>query len=225
MMVSPLPRELHDAVSMDAWERGVHVLQGNRLGPTDFEHVRRLLELMSPPESACVLDIGSGFGEPARLMQSMRHDLRFVLLNDSAVQLSKAPVGECFAQVLADMHSIPLPDAFFDGAMALYSLCHSDLPAALAEVARVVKPGGFLFVYDYERKSGDNQLMERHLRAHAHSASAMVQACLAAGWVPEFRLSVEDGDDSLFRDLMSNNDLYDAIFSHLTPVIWRMLRR
>lgn len=223
MIPHPLPRDLHDAMSAETWRRGIRVLQGNRLGLTDQDHVAKLLELMAPPATSCVLDFGCGFGEVAKIMHAMRPDLSFCLLNDSAVQLSHSPVGKSYSHVCADFHSTGLPSSFFDGAMALYALCHADLLIALAELARVVKCNGFLFVYDYERISGDNSLMARHLRAHAYPAQDMMIACHDAGWLPQWK-RVAQGDDSLFRGLMNDDHVYDAIFNDLMPVIWRMVR-
>lgn len=223
MMPAPLSRDLHDVISAETWRLGVRILQGNRLGRTDEEHVAKLLELMSPPVDARILDVGCGFGEVARIMHLMRPDLRFGLLNDSAVQLAMAPVGEPYVHICADLHRTGSPGAFFDGAMALYSLCHADLLIALAEIARVVRPGGFLFVYDYDRTGGDNDLMERHLRAVAHRADETAAACYMTGWLPQWRHSAR-GDDSLFRGLMNDDETYDAIFNDLEPVIWRAVR-
>jgi SAM-dependent methyltransferase len=44
-----------------------------------------------------------------------------------------------------DARRLPLPDAAYDGAISSYAIDHlrrSDVPAALSEVARVLKPGG-----------------------------------------------------------------------------------
>ena len=49
----------------------------------------------------------------------------------------------------ADYHTLPLPDASLDGVFYLESLCHSTRPeAALAEAARVLKPGGRIVLTD-----------------------------------------------------------------------------
>lgn len=220
---APIPRDMHNAVSLDVWNRGIRILQGNRLGQNDEDHVAKLLELMSPDTGDCILDIGCGFGEVARLMHSMRPDLRFGLLNDSSVQLSKCPVGHAFASICADFHRTGLLSGFFDGAMALYSLCHADLPVALAEAARVVKKDGFLFVYDYVRIGGDNVLMERCLHAHAHPIDKVIEAAADAGWHMHW-ICRTGGDDTLFRELMGDDDTYDAIFNDLEPVVFRMVR-
>lgn len=213
-----------DAVSDVAWESGLRVLQGHRLGTTDELHVGELLRLMAPPMGAVVADLGCGFGEVARLMRMARPDLAFVLVNRNAKQLARVSYDVGLSTVLADVHDLPLGDGFCDGAMLLYALCHLDAPRALAEAARIVRPGGFLFVFDYERLGGDDALMSRVLCARAHSNRTMQAWAREAGWRWAGQHS-PSGDDATFRALFSDGAEYDAIFNHLRPVVWRFTRR
>ena len=112
------------------------------------EHVAFLLRAMAPPLNARVLDVGCGVGEVAWLMKAARPDLDFTLLNISPAQLSMCPAE--FDQVCASGENIPLADASFDAAMALYSVGNMDKDAALAEMRRVVRSGGVIFVADIE---------------------------------------------------------------------------
>lgn len=216
------PAEMEPA-NRFALEAGLYVLQGNRLAPTERGHVEALLDMMVPEHGACVLDIGCGFGQVSRIMRELRPDLAFVMLNRDAFQLAQAPAGEGFSPVLGDMHAIPLPAASVDGAMALYAFCHADLVVALREASRVVRPGGWLFIYDYERTGGDNRLMEHYLGARAHRADDFLALARATGWEVEFMQRV-GGDDSLFRRLVANEQVYRSIFSDLSPVVWRLRR-
>lgn len=200
---------------------GVKVLQGYRFAPTDEEHVAALLAYMAPPDGAVILDAGCGFGEVARLMHAERPDLDFILLNQNALQLSYAPVE--FARKLGDFHHTSLPDQSVAGVMFLYSLCHGDPVGALTEAARVTKPGGFLFVYDYERTGGDNDLYQTRLLSSAIPRGAMDGIAAAAGWQIVMHANPE-GDDALFRSLYGNDEEYDAIFRDLTPVVWKAIR-
>lgn len=215
---------LLDAPSEAAHASGFRVLQGHRFAATDAGHVSALLGYMAPPHGATVLDIGCGFGEVARLMREERPDLAFVLLNRNAVQIRYAPRGEGFRAVLADMHALPLADASVDGAMFNYALCHADQPVALAEAARVVRPGGFLFIFDFERMAGDNGLMERTLFARAHTRAEFMAISAAAGWHDAVAINPA-GDDTVMRDLMGDQDAYAAIFGDLRPVIWKLARK
>jgi ubiquinone/menaquinone biosynthesis C-methylase UbiE len=216
-----IPQAALDDASRVCWERGIKVLQGFRCGNgTDRQHIGRLLWAMSPPFGSRWVDIGCGFGEPARLMAEFRPDLHFELVNNNQFQLTKVP--RHLPAYHADMHELPFEDARFDGAMFLYSLCHSDGLAALHEAARVVKPGGKLFVFDYIRKSGDNDLARWHLGANFFTRNEFLTALCLAGWA-HAGWNEPPGSDALFRSTFGDGQqpqLYDQIFSEVTPTIW-----
>ena len=202
------------AASKMCLDRGVRVLQGFRFADTDEAHVSCLLAYMAPPAGAVVADIGCGFGEVARLMQAERPDLDFILINDNEWQLSRCPAR--FPRVLADMHALPIADASVDVAMFCYALCHADAEAALAEAARVTRPGGELFVFDYARVRGSNELMEARLFARAFPELPLA----ATGW-DLTAMEWPQGSDALFRDLYGDDEEYDAIFADLVPTVWK----
>jgi ubiquinone/menaquinone biosynthesis C-methylase UbiE len=220
-----IDQALLDRSSQHALDRGVRLLQGFRLDATDESHIARLLEFMRPARGQHWLDIGSGFGEAARLMQAARPDLRFTLINNSRYQLCHTP-----AQLDArfgDMHALPFDDEEFDGAMFLYSLCHADdFQCVLSEAARVVRPGGALFVFDYLRRhghAGDDALTIRFLQSRFMDFFTMQPTLEASGWsLQKFGQPV--GSDALFRDLVDGDPMYDTIFAELVPVLWRAVR-
>lgn len=211
-----------DGATDQAILMGIKVLQGCRFAATDEGHVSELLRHMAPEHGATILDVGCGFGEVSRLMAMERPDLDFILLNQNEKQLSYAPTDSM--RVLGDMHAIPLADASVDGAMLLYSLCHADFGVALKEAARVTRQGGELFVYDYERVSGDNALFLAHLSAWAIPRPLMEWVAGNAGWTPVMH-ETPDGDDTMFREAFGDDVAYDAIFSELTPCVWKMRRQ
>ena len=214
-----------EAVSPAAHETGLRVLQGYSLAPTDAGHVAVLLGMMAPALGDTVLDAGCGFGEVARLMRLQRPDLAFILLNRVDAQLQHAPTGSGFLPVLGDMHAIPLASGSVDGVMFSWALCHADHPAALAEAARVVKPGGFLFLYELIRTGGDNALFERHLHARAYPVAELLGMCEAAGFALELFLA-PTADDAQMRALFAGDlALHDAIFSDLRPAVWKLVRK
>lgn len=217
-----IPTDVLIAVSQMALRSGLRLLQGYRFADMDQEHVAKLLEFMAPAPDTRWLDIGCGFGEAARLMNTLRHDLKFTLVNNSGFQLDYCPPG--YPKVYADMENIPLTNASFDGCMFLYSLCHANNPGgALREAARLTKPGGELFVFDYERLEGDNFLYSQKLYAHAIRFPTM--RCIAdiAGWDIVAREN-PPGDDTLFRRLYANDEEYTTIFRDLRPVLWKAVR-
>lgn len=204
-------------------DQGVRILQGYRLADTDRTHVAELLDLMDPVRGSLWADIGCGFGEVANLMSQQRPDLGFVLVNSNQFQLNFAP--NCFLQLHADMHDIPLPDACVDGCMFLYSLCHADtFGTALWEAARITRSGGQLFVFDYERVSGDDTLMSNRLFARALPFERIRNIAATAEWDVALHVNPR-GDDALFRRLYDNDREYDEIFQNLLPVVWKAVRR
>ena len=211
-----------EAVSPSFWNAGLRVLQGARFAESDDAHIAVLLEYMNPPSDAVIADIGCGFGEVARIMTAQRPDLNFVLINSSASQLARAPGN--FRIFKCDMHNIPVQSASVDGAMFCYSLCHGDIGPALIEAARITKPGGFLFVYDYVRANGDNALTEAHLFARFYKFAEILTESRLTGWELTM-FACPPANDALFRDAMGDSALYDAIFDDLTPAVWKMVKR
>ena len=106
-----------------------------------------------PPRD--VLEIGFGQGYNLAWLAQRHPGTRFVGVDLTAahVELARARVarsGLSNVQLLeADLHQLPLPDASVDEVFAIEAFCHAiDLPRALAEVARVLRPGGRFVLFD-----------------------------------------------------------------------------
>lgn len=117
------------------------------VNPVDFG--RWTLERLPWRGDERVLDVGCGPGEVLRGMA--RHSDRWGLLVGSdfstgmAAQATGA-AGELPTHFLvADAQANPFPDRFFDVVMARHMLYHvPNIDRAVAEAARVLRPGGFL---------------------------------------------------------------------------------
>lgn len=136
-------------LTIKVMDSGAHVFQIFQHGD-EFDHIVYLLEKFNPPPGR-VLDVGCGVGAVARGMTMIRQDLKFTLLNISASQLELCGSfypHENIEKMLADACDIPLPDACMDSVIACYVLGHLDKDKALAEMRRVLRPGGVLFIVD-----------------------------------------------------------------------------
>ena len=123
----------------------------------------KVWELLGRPKGKLVADIGCGTGRYSFIMT--RKGARVVGLDFSKGMISKGKEKDrerAISWVRADAQSLPLSDASFDGTLMFLVLQH--LPnwrVALAECARVAKPGGRLVVVTTSRDRIRNHLM-RH---------------------------------------------------------------
>ncbi len=91
------------------------------------------------PEGSLLLDVACGTGDLTRLAR--RRGFRVVGADLSLGMLAANRTGAPLLQ--ADCSQLPFADRAFDGLVCGYALRNfSDLPGALAETARVIRPGG-----------------------------------------------------------------------------------
>jgi SAM-dependent methyltransferase len=217
-----IPQDVLTQASRACLQAGVRVLQGYRLAPGDRAHVAELLGYMDPLRGTLWADVGCGFGEVAELMRQLRPDLGFVLINNNRFQLDRAP--NRFLHLCADMQDIPLPDHSVDGCMFLYSLMHADsYGSTLREAARITRPFGALFVFDFERTRGDNKLMQQRMFARALPSLTLTELMEDAGWRVVLHVNPA-GDDALARRLYPDQEEYDLIFDDIRFAVWKAVR-
>ncbi|AZG78713.1 methyltransferase domain-containing protein [Methylocystis rosea] len=121
----------------------------NRLGQiTDALEQQLLFELLGPVAGRTVLDVGCGDGplasELARrgaIVTGLDRDPAMI----AAARRRAAIEGAKLQLVEGKAESLPFPDATFDAVLAVAVLCFvRDAERAVAEMARVLKPGGRL---------------------------------------------------------------------------------
>ncbi len=156
----------------------------------DEDEVERALERLLPPGSiGDLLDIGTGTGRIlARLgphvTRAVGVDLSPEMLNIARLALVEARLSNCRVQ-RADMYKLPMPDGSFD-AVTFHQVLHyaADPPAAIAEAARVLRPGGRMVIADFA-PHGQQSLATDHAHRWLGLADEDVARWLrAAGLAP-----------------------------------------
>jgi ubiquinone/menaquinone biosynthesis C-methylase UbiE len=123
------------------------------------------------PEGGTVLDIGTGPGVLLAELARLRPDLQLTgidLSSDMITAASRnlAPHGARATAHVGDVTHLPLADQSVDLIVSSFSLYHWDNPqAAVPELARVLRPGGQVYIYDFRAAPFDTLIRV----AQAHS--------------------------------------------------------
>jgi len=107
-----------------------------------------LVDSMRLAPGARVLDAGCGTGVAARLAAQAAGPDGIVVALDPAIEMLRAGrAGGLSAVVGGEAQALPFPDGRFDAVLASFVISHvPSYEAALAEMVRVLKPGGTLGV-------------------------------------------------------------------------------
>ncbi|MFB6166593.1 MAG: class I SAM-dependent methyltransferase [Haloarculaceae archaeon] len=113
--------------------------------PTDRAKLAPALTL-AEREVERVLDLAGGTGQGVRAL-----DVRERLVADAAPGMVRRARDRGLDAVQADAAALPFDDASVDAVLVLDALHHlPDQAGALAEAARVLRPGGVLVVLEYD---------------------------------------------------------------------------
>jgi demethylmenaquinone methyltransferase/2-methoxy-6-polyprenyl-1,4-benzoquinol methylase len=108
---------------------------------------RQAVDVLALPAGSRVLDLACGTGDLTKVAARRQH--RVVGADLSWGMLTANRSGAPLAQ--ADGSRLPFPTGAFDGVVCGYALRNfGDLEAALAETARVLRPGGRLSVLEVD---------------------------------------------------------------------------
>lgn len=111
---------------------------------------RTMVEGLRLPNRATVLDVAAGTGSITRLLQDRGHRVTAVDLTREMIRHHPGPW-----RVLARGERLPFADRTFDGLTFGYLLRYVDDPvASMAELARVVRPGGVIGMVEFGLPSG-----------------------------------------------------------------------
>ncbi|MDX6587841.1 MAG: hypothetical protein QOI31_2314 [Solirubrobacterales bacterium] len=144
--------------------------------------VRAALESLPLPDPASCLDAGCGGG--ANLPELARFGT-IVGLEPSDDALAAARARGVGTVVQGTLEEMPFDDSEFDLAAALDVIEHlDDDREGLAELRRVVKPGGFLLITvpAYPRLWGPHDIVNEHRRRYLRRT--LIAAAEATDWTP-----------------------------------------
>jgi SAM-dependent methyltransferase len=116
--------------------------------PLYARYKRRIVELLAPVAGGRYLELGCGTGAHA-VAVAEQFDVAVTGVDRSETTVAEARRRGVMDAVTGDAHRLPFADAGFDGAWADRTFQHLDDPVkALAEIVRVVRPGGTIVVAD-----------------------------------------------------------------------------
>jgi malonyl-CoA O-methyltransferase len=146
-------------------------------------HVRLILEYFGDLAGKRVLDVGCGKGRFARVLQERDARASLVALDLAEAMLRHVPAG--IAVCGGSMTALPFRSESFDCVYATESLEHAvDIEEAVAEMCRVVRPGGRIVIIDKNREQWgrmetpewekwfDRKQLERLLGKHCRKVSS-----------------------------------------------------
>jgi SAM-dependent methyltransferase len=162
------------------------------LRTTDEAPVRRICQLL-PDRPVTGLDTGCGTGRYTRLLRALLPDGSLLAASDVSAamlaQLNAANHGHArgVAPLLAAAEQLPLRAASLDVVTAFNCIHHFDLGRFLTAAARVLKPGGQLFIYTRTPQQNARTIWGRYFpgftehEQRLHSEDALRDAVRRAG--------------------------------------------
>jgi demethylmenaquinone methyltransferase / 2-methoxy-6-polyprenyl-1,4-benzoquinol methylase len=137
------------------------------------------------PPNARVLDLATGTADLALQVAREAPDARIVGVDPSEGMLAvgrhkveRAGLAERIQLELGDAQSLPFPAASFDGVCIAFGIRNvPDRPRALAEMARVTRPGGRIAILELAEPEGG--LLAPLTRFHVHTVVPTLGALLS----------------------------------------------
>jgi SAM-dependent methyltransferase len=115
------------------------------MGPPDVDQLSGLLRL---PTDGWLLDAGGGTG---RASLPLRRHVRGLAVCDISPPMLKRATAKGAASVCAPVECLPFPDRCFARILVVDALHHfRSAPAAVAELVRVLAPGGRLVIEEFD---------------------------------------------------------------------------
>ena len=185
--------ERYFASLADRWDsiRSLHVPEAR------VEHA--IEEALGGEPLGRLIDIGTGTGRMIELLgpranEAIGIDRSYEMLRVARVKLDRAGIaGASLRQ--GDMYALPLADSTADHVILHQVLHYAQTPAsAIAEAARVLRPGGRLLIVDFAAHERE-ELRERDAHARLGFADEAIHGWFAAaGLEPNLTRHLEGGE-------------------------------
>ena len=147
----------YDAVASEYEATFLDELDGK---PQDQVMLRDFIEATTDP----IADLGCGPGQVGRFVRS--HG-RTVVGVDISAEMARLASGRLDGALVSDIRQLPMAGSSLGGVVAFYSLIHlprEELGLALAEIHRVLRPGGRLLFSAHE---GEGHVEQHEFLGHA----------------------------------------------------------
>jgi SAM-dependent methyltransferase len=132
----------------DAWDAHAQewIAWARQPGFDTYERFHRDLFLpLVPPPGRLTVEIGCGEGRVSRDLEALGHRVLAADLSPAMARAAATHPRQPVTAVVADATALPLPSASVECAVSFMALHDTDdMPAAVAEISRVLRPGGRL---------------------------------------------------------------------------------
>jgi SAM-dependent methyltransferase len=127
-------------------------------------HVVGMVPLLHSIDTKRVLDLGCGAGRHVIFLAREGFEVVGQDVSDIALHLARKGLHRSAMQAELfehDMEGLPYPDGSFDSVISVLALYHNRLEGlqkSIAEVHRVLRPGGYFLVWLISRKEYDTEI-------------------------------------------------------------------
>jgi SAM-dependent methyltransferase len=134
----------------------------------DIAHPQRLVP--DPGAATCILDIGCGAGQTIAALGCGRRSVGIDIDMDALRYGASGAMGESTRMAAATGEHLPFRDGAFDFVYSRVALPYMDIPTALAEAHRVLRPGGRLWLSLHPIAIPLEQFRRGNLRGRIYAA-------------------------------------------------------
>jgi SAM-dependent methyltransferase len=170
--------------------------------PLDRAVLAALADHVRAAGGGLVADLGCGPGRIGAHLAGLGLDVIGIDVSPAMTEIARAAYPGLRFET-ASMHALPLADGELAGIVSWYSLIHAapgDLPAYVAEFARVLKAGGHLLAAFFEAVGEPAAVFDHKVApAYRWPADELASLAAAAGFAEVGRMSREPRGTERFR--------------------------